>query len=326
MAANYSPQWATPEPYYFDKKFSPTPTPSPRESAYYFPPSATPQRPATRAHIRQGSSGGYGFSSPRNPSFSPRFTSDGQYATANGGRGFDQEREGPGYSSPRFDQPDIIRPAVSGHSRHNSNPIQRPQTARPSMAHRANKPAPPPTPKATAADAKKHNIPAGYSLKNWDPEEEPILLLGSVFDANSLGKWIYDWTVYRHLPASPISEMAGEMWLLLIALAGKMKKADQTLLKIRSKENKEMVEEFLDAGDRLMVKLRKLLKICESAMLKMVPGKKESLGKNAGVEFVDTLFGRERELDRTEKFMANVRLWLLRFDANCDEVIKHPGI
>lgn len=43
---------------------------------------------------------------------------------------------------------------------------------------------------ATEADATKHRIPKGYSLKNWDPTEEPILLLGSVFDANSLGKWI----------------------------------------------------------------------------------------------------------------------------------------
>ncbi|KAL2044136.1 hypothetical protein ABVK25_012439 [Lepraria finkii] len=47
---------------------------------------------------------------------------------------------------------------------------------------------------ATAADAAKHNIPEGFSLKNWDPTEAPIKLLGSVFDANSLGKWIYDWT------------------------------------------------------------------------------------------------------------------------------------
>jgi hypothetical protein len=40
--------------------------------------------------------------------------------------------------------------------------------------------------------AHRAGIPAGYSHKNWDPSEEPIMLLGSVFDANSLGKWIYD--------------------------------------------------------------------------------------------------------------------------------------
>jgi hypothetical protein len=31
-------------------------------------------------------------------------------------------------------------------------------------------------------------IPIGYSVKSWDPTERPIIRLGSVFDANSLGK------------------------------------------------------------------------------------------------------------------------------------------
>src|SRR6202012_447772 len=74
--------------------------------------------------------------------------------------------------------------------------------------------------KATEEDARRAGIPAGYSYKNWDPTEEPIMLLGSVFDANSLGKWIYDWTVFHHGPSTPLSEIAGEMWLLLIQLAG----------------------------------------------------------------------------------------------------------
>lgn len=54
--------------------------------------------------------------------------------------------------------------------------------------------------RATDEDAKNHGVPAGYSLKNWDPEEKPILLVGSVFDANSLGKWTYDWKVFYHSP------------------------------------------------------------------------------------------------------------------------------
>ena len=79
-------------------------------------------------------------------------------------------------------------------------------------------------PKATKADTDHQHIPAGYSLKNWDPTESPILLLGSVFDANSLGKWIHDWTVFPHGPAAPISGVSGKFWLLLIKLAGKGRK------------------------------------------------------------------------------------------------------
>lgn len=153
------------------------------------------------------------------------------------------------------------------------------------------------------------------------------MLLGSVFDANSLGKWIYDWTVYHHGPATPIADMAGELWLLLIQLAGKVKRAEECMPRIRAMENRDMVDDFIESGERLTDKLKKLLKACESPMLKAGKrGKGESaqLGKNAGIEFVDSIFGRDRMLDSTEKFMASIRLWNLRFDANCEEILRHP--
>jgi hypothetical protein len=54
----------------------------------------------------------------------------------------------------------------------------------------------------------------------------PIVLLGSVFDQNSLGKWIYDRTVYHHGASTPMTDVADDLWLLLIKLAGKMKRAE----------------------------------------------------------------------------------------------------
>ncbi|KAJ4151980.1 hypothetical protein NW765_013512 [Fusarium oxysporum] len=223
-------------------------------------------------------------------------------------------------------QPQPRPPTSFGHSRRSSTavPPPRPQTVRPASSHRSKPASTPSTPKATDADARKHRIPAGYSLKNWDPAEEPILLLGSVFDANSLGKWIYDWTVYHQGPATPISDMAGEMWLLLIQLAGKVKRAEETVGRVRTPDNRDLVEEFIEAGERLTEKLRSLLKACEAPMLKAAKRKQAGLGKNAGVEFVETLFGRDRELDKTEKFMQNVRLFNLRFDANCEEILRNP--
>lgn len=403
--ASYSPYGSTPgqEYLYDEKKFaSPSPTPSPRGPAYYY--GATPQRPATRAHFRNGSTSGInnGYPSPRGPSFSPRYTSDGQYGTVNvsvsrstrkpsfsgpprptrerrssfsyhhrasvshgesdedefidlgghtfvlpgrsgsrrykdyftlnaghgtdhrysaqGGPYFDREA---GFASPRF-EPD--RRPTAGHARRNSTSVpQRPQTARPAASMQKKPQQAPAARAATEADAKRHRIPAGYSLKNWDPTEEPIMLLGSVFDANSLGKWIYDWTVYHHGAGAPLAEQAGELWLLLIKLAGKIKRAEEAGPKIRSRDNREMVEEFIEAGDRITDKLRKLLKACEAPMLRSAKQKKEpQLGKNAGVEFVETLFGRDRELETTNRFMASVRLWNLRFDTNCEEILRNP--
>lgn len=198
------------------------------------------------------------------------------------------------------------------------------------------KPLPPPRSKpktrksrvATAEDARRANIPAGYSLTYWDPEEEPIVLLGSVFDADSLGKWIYDWTQYAYGPSTPRVDLASDLWLLLIQLAGKNKRADDAIDRIRLEEERELVEDFLESGERLWVRFKKLLKICEEYMWKEAQAessqkKPMQMGKNSGIAFVEGIFGRDRELDETEKLMSNIRLWSMRFDVACDEIIRN---
>lgn len=182
--------------------------------------------------------------------------------------------------------------------------------------------------KATEADAERAGIPVGYSIKNWDPTELPIVLLGSVFDANSLGKWIYDWTVFHHGASSPMADVAGDLWLLLIKLAGKMKRAEECVDRIRSIDSQEMVEDFLASGSRLWQKFKQLLKACEQFMwraAKREGSKGISMGKNAGTEFVDSIFGRDRELETTEKIMTSIRLWNMRFDANCEDILRRPS-
>ena len=119
---------------------------------------------------------------------------------------------------------------------------------------------------ATADDAARAGIPAGYSLKNWDPNEMPIMLLGTAFDANSLGKWIYDWTLYHYQPATPLAEKAGELWLLLIKLAGKMKQAEHMLPRIMAFEDRDLIIDFLKSGEKIWKRIDKLLEVCEGYM------------------------------------------------------------
>jgi hypothetical protein len=181
-------------------------------------------------------------------------------------------------------------------------------------------------PQATQDDAAAHGIPSGYSIKNWDPTELPIILLGSVFDANSLGKWIYDWTVYRYTASHPFADVAGELWLLLIKLAGKMKRGKECRPRIRNQDNYELVGDFLDSGDRLWNGFKTLLKECEYYMLKAAKkdGTKK-MGKNAGTEFVDSIFGRDRFLDQTEGLMQKIRTWDHRFDVNAEDILRRPS-
>ncbi|MCJ1394926.1 hypothetical protein MMC18_007806 [Xylographa bjoerkii] len=145
---------------------------------------------------------------------------------------------------------------------------------------------------------KKAGIPAGYSTNNWDPDEVPIVLLGSIFDANLLGKWIYDWTVHHHGPRSPTADVAGDLWLLLIRLAGKIKWADRRFSLVRAIGDIEMIQDFLESGDRIWDRLKKLLKVCEDHMWKayskdIIKSSKRTDGNNHSTEHQEEQDERE---------------------------------
>ncbi|KZF19497.1 hypothetical protein L228DRAFT_44582 [Xylona heveae TC161] len=326
----FAPFTAPPPTYAFDYTSPPV---SPAQ-AYYSPRysihTATPSPCGSpkSAHGRRATYGQtpFAYTSPRMPSGWPPYQSTNYYSTGYTG----SSQRNPDYipiyteAAAAADTPRRSRASTHHHrasySTHHATPQKPAKHSTPKS----------PSPKATEEDARRAGIPAGYSYKNWDPTEEPIMLLGSVFDANSLGKWIYDWTVFHHGPATPIAEIAGELWLLLIQLAGKMKRGEDCLSRIRSIENRELVEDFLESGERLWARFRKLLKACEEYMWKAArkeggKEKKVSMGKDSGCEFVDAIFGRDRELDLTEKIMQGMRYWKVRFDANCEDILRHPS-
>jgi hypothetical protein len=125
-----------------------------------------------------------------------------------------------------------------------------------------------------------------------------------------------------------MADVAGDLWLLLIKLAGKRKRAEECVGRIKSIDSQEMVEDFIESGSRLWQKFKVLLKECERYMWKAAKregSKGVSMGKNAGTEFVDSIFGRDRELENTEKLMNSIRLWNMRFDANCEDILRRPS-
>ncbi len=224
----------------------------------------------------------------------------------------------PFFSSAQVPVFDDVDAAKRSRARRQSTSTRNPSKPKPATASK-------PPPKATEEDAERAGIPPGYSIKNWDPTEAPIILLGSVFDANSLGKWIYDWTVFHHGASTPMADVAGELWLLLIKLAGKVKRAAECVDRIKDIDSQETVEDFLESGERLWSRFKKLLRTCEQFMWKAAKregGKSVSMGRNAGCEFVESIFGRDRELENTEKLMNSIRVWNMRFDANCDDILR----
>ncbi|KAJ4179158.1 hypothetical protein NW767_014671 [Fusarium falciforme] len=115
--------------------------------------------------------------------------------------------------------------------------------------------------------------------------------------------------------------MAGKLWLLLIQLDSKVKRAEEVVGKARSAKNQVLIREFINANKRLSEKLRGLLKAYESSMLKAAKRKTSGPGKNAGIKFIETLFSQDRELDKTKKFMQNTRLFIFQFNANYKEIL-----
>ena len=125
-----------------------------------------------------------------------------------------------------------------------------------------------------------------------------------------------------------MSEIAGDLWLLLIQLAAKMKRAEKGLSYVRREENRDMIDDFVESGERLWHRFSTLLKVCEDYMLKVTKkdrsGKPMPMGKKSGCEFVDTIFGRDRKLEETQRIMTGIRLWSMRFDANCEDILRKP--
>jgi hypothetical protein len=177
-------------------------------------------------------------------------------------------------------------------------------------------------------------IPSDYSLKNWDPSERPIILLGSVFDANSLGEWVFNWTKYHHGRTHEATKTAGGLWELLIELSSKLKRARDFFDSIRNPENKEIIQDFMESGERLWHKLKSLLKACEEYMWTGArrvnspqhhEGKtKVQMGKQSGAEFVDAMFNGEKEWEKTERLMRGMATWCQRFQVNCEEILMRP--
>lgn len=82
--------------------------------------------------------------------------------------------------------------------------------------------------------------------------------------------------------------------------------------RIRSEDNRLIINDFIKFGERLIDKLKKLLKTYEGPTLKVSKrfGSKEPLllGKNSSIEFINLIFSYDRQLDHIEKFMTSIRL------------------
>ena len=130
------------------------------------------------------------------------------------------------------------------------------------------------------------------------------------------------------------NDQGANAWINQAICVLKLKRAEECLKRVKYEDDYDLVEDFLAGGERLWARLKKILKICEDHMWRAA--KKEAkkkgassassaMGARSGCEFVDSMFGRDRELEETEDLMHSMRLWNMRFEANCERILRHPG-
>ena len=152
-----------------------------------------------------------------------------------------------------------------------------------------------------------------------------MLLLGSAFDAHTLGKWIFDWTVSHYSAGSPIADIAGHIWILILKLAVKTARAQLCLPRVRSSHERAQLREFVAQGEEIWGRFDRLVAVCEEAMWRTARRGKEGkmeVGGEAGRAFVETMFGRDGELEEAEVVRDGLFVWDQRFDDECGGVLR----
>ncbi|KAJ8174723.1 hypothetical protein LV161_008844 [Aspergillus fumigatus] len=178
---------------------------------------------------------------------------------------------------------------------------------------------------AKSRAAASYGIPVGYSLRNWDPAERPIVLAGSVFDSNSLGKWIFDWARRAFGAGSVSVDIAGDLWLLMIRLAGRLSRLER-LRDVRTVGRSSIgtgVNGLLHAvfGEGLLLwdELLELVSTCGRSMYSTDEYScLRRFGQESGIAFVQTLLRMPGALPWTQRFMRKVQAWERRFDEELD--------
>lgn len=162
---------------------------------------------------------------------------------------------------------------------------------------------------ATETDALRCGLERGLDLKHWDPDEQPLRLVGSAFDAQSLGKWVYDWTRVVCDRDPVVVDQSGRFWLLIMFVASRAKLCAERQSSLRGEES-EMVGDFATSGLRLMDRLQKLLDMCEVHMERVEPNE-------MGRRCVITMFCGGDVTKETQELMSSMGLWRKRLEANC---------
>ena len=106
-----------------------------------------------------------------------------------------------------------------------------------------------------------------------------------------------------------MADVAADLWLLLIALGYRDRIFRE---KARSGRASREDNRAQNAGTELWKQLESIIADCEEAMRKVgkrTPDGEQFMDREAGVAFVDCMFGRDCKLLVTEELIQGIRRW-----------------
>lgn len=163
----------------------------------------------------------------------------------------------------------------------------------------------------------RYRVPKGYSVRHWDSSEKPIVVGATVFDSNSFGKWMFDWSVRLFGSASRAADVAGELWLGLIRLSGKL----FALEAVRSCGRDE--SRVRGDGVALWDYIVSLIGSCQDATDRCIRRDKRFWDSEAvASHFVRQFFRVRGRMDAVVQFLRMLERWEMRFVDVCGSYIR----
>lgn len=173
---------------------------------------------------------------------------------------------------------------------------------------------------AMAIDLK---IPSGLSLENWNPDEQPLTVAGSIFDVNFLCEWMQKWTSYHYGPQHETMGVARYLSVLAADLDARLDHVYAALPSDRA-DRGDLVS-FIYRGDSLWERFQTLIYKCSKSMHPKGKDGYPSVDKrdDAAIEFVSALFDSKKKRAKTEKLILKISRWNDEFDSSFQKLLHN---
>lgn len=160
--------------------------------------------------------------------------------------------------------------------------------------------------------------------KQWGFGDSHFVLFGTYtfFNIESLGKWIYDWTVWEYGKASVEATKAYSLMTYLVQSSKTTQRALESMRWTGDMHERKIFKKFLDSGSDLWAQVKRLFRTCETYATDALREEKRLV--NYGKLFVLALFDKFIQLERTQRLLGDMRVWLNNFDSTGGVSLSNP--